>query len=135
MPLSTQQALIYLMVSVAAADRTMTDRELRRIGSVVRNLPVFTEFDEQMLPQVAQECAEMLAGPAGLKTVLDAAHDALGERFSDTAYAVGVEVAAADLFASQEELRLLEMIGDRFGLDALSRAAIEASARARHRTE
>lgn len=135
MSLSTPQALIYLMVSVAAADRTMTDRELRRIGSVVRNLPVFGEFDEQRLPEVAQECAEMLAGAAGLKAVLDAAYEALSDGFADTAYAVAVEVAAADLFASQEELRLLEMIGDRFSLDALSRAAIEASARARHRTE
>jgi tellurite resistance protein len=135
MSLSTPQALIYLMVSVAAADRTMTDRELRRIGSVVRNLPVFGEFDEQRLPEVAQECAEMLAGTAGLKAVLDAAYEALSDGFADTAYAVAVEVAAADLFASQEELRLLEMIGDRFSLDALSRAAIEASARARHRTE
>lgn len=135
MPLSTQQALIYLMVTVAAADRTMTDRELRRIGSVVRNLPIFTEFDEQQLPRVAEECADALGGSAGLKAVLDATFEALGEKFADTAYAVAVEVAAADLFASQEELRLLEMIGDRFDLDALGRAAIEASARARHRTE
>jgi tellurite resistance protein len=134
MPLTPQHALIYLMVTVSAADRTMTDRELRRIGSIVRNLPVFTDFDEDELPAVSSACADMLGEHGGLNGVLTAAFDALPDRLADTAYAVAVEVAAADLFASQEELRLLEMIGDKFGTDPLMRAAIEASARVRHRT-
>lgn len=134
MALTPQHALIYIMVSVSAADRTMTDQELKRIGSVVRNLPIFNGFDDGELPEVASACAEMLSEDAGLNAVLSAAFEALPDRLADLAYAVGVEVAAADLFASQEELRLLEIIGDKFGIDPLTRAAIEASARVRHRT-
>ncbi|MEX1181156.1 MAG: tellurite resistance TerB family protein [Cucumibacter sp.] len=134
MPLSPQHALIYLMVAVSAADRTMTDRELKRIGSTVRNLPIFAGFDEKELPKVAADCAKMLDSAKGLGKVLTAARAALPKGLADTAYALAVEVAAADLFASQEELRLLELIAEKFRLNSLTRAAIEASARARHRT-
>jgi len=43
-------------------------------------------------------------------------------------------VAAADGKASQEELRLLEMIRDRLDIGRLPAAAIERAARARHAT-
>jgi hypothetical protein len=65
--------------------------------------------------------------------VLDLAIEAIPQRLHDTAYALAVEVAAVDLKLEQEELRLLEMIRDRTELDRLVTAAIETSARARHR--
>ena len=58
--LSPQEALIYVMVVTAAADRDMTDRELKRIGDQVRNLPVFADFDESELVPSAEECAARL---------------------------------------------------------------------------
>ena len=45
--LSPHEALIYVMVVMAAADRDMSDRELKRIGDQVRNLPAFADFDER----------------------------------------------------------------------------------------
>ena len=55
-------------------------------------------------------------------------------RLRDTAYAMAVEVAAADLHVEQEELRFLQMLRDRLNLDKLAVAAIERGARARHKT-
>ena len=43
------QALIYAMFTTSAADNSMNDAELRRIGSVVRNLPAFRNYDENDL--------------------------------------------------------------------------------------
>ena len=43
-------ALIYTMVIVSAADSEMTDRELFIIGDIVKTLPVFENFDPELLP-------------------------------------------------------------------------------------
>lgn len=132
--ISPQEALIYVMVTMAAADRGLSDSELRRIGSLVKHLPVFREFDPEHLVGVAEACAARLDDEKGLDRVLKLVADSLPERLRETAYAVGVEIAAVDLSVGQEELRLLELLGDRLGIDALVRAAIERGARARHRT-
>ena len=60
--------------------------------------------------------------------------DVLPAKLYDTAYALGVEVAAADLHVEKEELRILQLLRDRFKLDKLTVAAIERGAIARHRT-
>jgi hypothetical protein len=133
MTLSTQDALVYLMVVTASSDTQLTDRELMRIDALVSRLPVFDGYDRTELPQVASRCADLINGKSGLDGALDLAVAAIPERLHDTAYAVAVEVAAVDLKLEQEELRLLEMIRDRLGVDRLTTAAIEAAARARHR--
>jgi len=130
--ISPQAALIYVMVLVSAVDRAMSDREMRRIGSVVRNLPVFEGLSEERLPQIAEECAEILDSDEGLETVLGLIAQSLPRRLYETAYALAVEVAAADVKVGQEELRLLEMLRERLVLDRLVTAAIERAARARH---
>ena len=58
---------------------------------------------------------------------------ACADRLHETAYALAVEVAAADLHVEQEELRFLQMLRDRLDLDSLTVAAIERGARARYR--
>jgi hypothetical protein len=133
MPLSTQDALVYLMIVTASSDTQLSDRELMRIDGLVSRLPVFEGYDRTELPQVASRCADLINGKPGLEGALDLAVAAIPERLHDTAYACAVEVAAADLKLEQEELRLLEMIRDRLGVDRLITAAIEAAARARHR--
>jgi hypothetical protein len=60
--------------------------------------------------------------------------EALPAYLYETAYALAVEVAAVDLDVQQEELRFLQMLRDRLGLDKLTIAAIERGARARHQT-
>ncbi|PWL18430.1 cytoplasmic protein [Falsochrobactrum shanghaiense] len=131
--ISPQDALVYIMITVSAADTTMTDAELASIGNVVSRLPVFEGFDRERLPKLASDCYALLAYEDGLDQILDLAHDALPEKLYNTAYALAVEIAAADLHVEQEELEFLQMMRDRWTLDELTVAAIERSARVRYR--
>lgn len=133
MPLSPQDALVYLMVVTSAADTDMTSLELDRIGGLVERLPVFDGYSREQLSEVAGQCVDLMSKVDDLEKVLDQVLEALPERLHDTAYAVAVEVAAVDLELLQEELRWLEMIRDRLKLDRLTTAAIEVAARARLR--
>lgn len=133
MSLSTQDALIHLMVVTASSDSGMSDRELGLIGSLISRSPVFDGFAQDRLGGLANDCVDLINGPAGLEGVLDLAIAALPKRLQDTAYALAVEVAVVDLQLPQEELRLLEMIRDRLEIDRLVTAAVEAAARARMR--
>jgi len=131
---SHHDALIFAMVTLSASDRTMTDRELMKIGDIVNTTPVFRDFDHDRLVTVAEACGEVLQGDDGLSAVLDIIAGSLPQRLHDTAYALAVEVAAADLHVEQEELRFLQLLRDRLDLDKLTVAAIERGARARYRT-
>ncbi len=133
-PISAHTALIYLMVLVSAADREMTDPEMRAIGEEVERLPVFRDYDIDTLPAAAADCAAFLSEDEGLDAVLDLAHRALPARLHETAYALACDVAVADGKLTQEELRMLQMIRHRLDLDRLHAAAIERAARARHAT-
>jgi tellurite resistance protein len=133
-PISHHEALIYAMVTLSAADRTMTDDELLKIGDIVRTLPVFGDFDADRLVATAEACGALLQAEDGLDTVLSMIAASLPERLYETAYALAVEVAAADLHVEQEELRFLQMLSDILELDKLVIAAIERCARARYRT-
>ena len=127
-------ALIHAMVLASAADREMTDTELRRIGQIVDRLPVFDDFDTDTLAARAAECAELLNAEDGLEDVLGAIRDALPEKLRETAYAVACDIVVADGKVAQEELRLLEMLAQSLPIDRLAAAAIERGARARHMT-
>lgn len=131
---STQEALIYLMVIMSAADRDMTDAELGRIGDLIRTLPVFSGFDDNRIIEVARECQRRLQKENGPEAVLDLVRDTVPENLQDTAYALAVEVAAADLQVQPEEKRMLKIVRSRLKLEPLVAAAIERAAQARHRT-
>ena len=60
--------------------------------------------------------------------------EALSGRLRETAYALAVEVAVADLHIWGEEIRFLARLRDALGLDKLVTAAIERSALARYHT-
>jgi tellurite resistance protein len=132
--LTPQEALIYVMVTVAAADRQITEVELRRIGSMVNELPAFREIDGDWLMREAQDCGRALAKPDGVRRVLALIGEALPDQLRETAYALAAEVAASDLTVKDEEMDLLEMLADELALDELVCAALERGARARHRT-
>lgn len=134
MSLSPQEALIYIMVVVSAADRRMSDEELGRIGSVVRNLPIFKEFSQDALTFVCGQCADILDDDNGMNNVLDVIAETVPAKLRDTAYAVAVEIAAADLDIRPEEIRILELLRARLKINKLTSAAIELGAQARHRT-
>jgi tellurite resistance protein len=132
--ISHHDALIYVMVTTAAVDGVITDAELRRIGNIVSQLPVFADFNVEDLVPVAEACGRVLSGKDGLTKVLALITKHVPERLHETAYALAVEVAAADLKIQQEEVRFLEMLSDKLDLSKLVVAAIERGARARHRT-
>ena len=124
-------ALIYTMVIVSAADRDMTDDELRMIGDIVGHLPAFRGFDRKDLPTVLQACTRLLNRENGLEEAFSEIKGALPANLRETAYAIACDVAAADGEASQEELRVLEMMRHRLAIDRLIAAGIERGARAR----
>lgn len=126
-----QSALIYTMVLVSASDSDMTDAELDTIGDIVQHLPIFRGYDARKLPQTASACVDLLSGDNGLEHALQVIRDALPERLHETAYALACDVAAADGEASQEELRILELLRHRLNIERLVAAAIERAARAR----
>lgn len=130
---SLQEGLIYLMVTMSAVDSSMDDMELARIGRLVQFLPVFEGFDEEELLPTSRRCSALLAEPDGLNMVLTVIGESVPQRLHDTAYSIAVEIASADHSIKEEEIRMLQLIRDRFGLDKLTCAAIERSAIARYR--
>ena len=130
---TVQAALIYVMVMVAAADGEMPDAELQRIGRLVRFLPVFQGFDPEETIATARDIQAIVAGPEGLEIALETVRDALPHRLYDTAYALAVEIATADLWLDSTEVRFLQLLRARLDIDKLTAAAIERSAIARFR--
>ena len=133
MPLSTQDALIHLMVIAASSDAKLSEREIGAIAGLILRSPVFDGFDRSSMNQVAEEAIDLVKDSSDIERVLDMVLGAIPERLHDTVYALAVEITTVDLRLEQEELRLLEMIREKLGLDGLMSAAIEASARVRLR--
>lgn len=127
-------ALIYTMVLVSAADTDMTDAELQIMGDIVNHLPVFRGYDRKRFTKDLKECAQLLGRDDGLEQTLKSIKTALPQKLRETAYAVACDVAAADGEASQEELRVIELLRHRFGIDRLVAAGIERAAKARFTT-
>lgn len=121
------------MVTMSAVDSQMDETELLRIGDLVKFLPVFNGYNPDHLVTTAAECGDKLRGENGLQDVLNIVSEALPLHLYDTAYALAVDVAAADMDIVQEELRFLQMLRDKLDLDKLTIAAIEYTARARYR--
>jgi tellurite resistance protein len=133
-PISIEEALIYIMVIVSASDNSMTDNELATIGDLIKTLPVFKDYNPNNIIPAAQRCSDILQEDNGMFLVLELVGDILPPKLYDTAYALAVEVASADLHVEKEELRILQLLRDRFGLDKLTVSAIERGAIARYRT-
>lgn len=128
------QALIYAMIATSAVDARMADSEMKRIGTIVRELPVFGDFDDDGLIIEAQACQRVVSGDDGLERVLDMIAEGLPEPLYETAYVLAAEIAAADLRVGIEERRFLQLLARRLRLDRLVTTALERAAAARHRT-
>jgi tellurite resistance protein len=132
-PPSAHEAMIYVMVITSASDRDMTDEELARIGQVVRSWPVFVDFSEDRLVDVARDCQELLHGGKSLEGILELARKAIPERLHDTVYALAVEVASVDLEMRMEEVRIMQRLRQVLEIDEATAHAIELASKARHR--
>lgn len=127
------EALIRLMVVVSASDRTMPDLELSKIGAIATSLPVFEGFDADELVAVAKSAQKMLQNSDDLDTMLTRISLGIPAGLRDTAYAIAVEVAVADLDVRPEELRVLQLLQPILGVEPELAAAIEKAAVIRHR--
>lgn len=130
--LTHHEALIYVMVTVAAVDRAISNLEYARIGEIISTLPIFDDFDTEQLVPTSTACGELLGEPDGLQKAIVLVREALQPRLRETAYACALEVAAADLDVPDEETRLLEIIANGLSLDKLTTVAIERGIRARN---
>lgn len=131
--LDRHAALIYTMVLVSIAEGQMSDSELNTMGRLVNTLPAFDDFDRQRINAIGEECSALLAREDGLDIAVERIAEALPPALRETAYALACDVVAADGEASQDELRLLEMLRHRLEIERLVAAAIERGAQARHR--
>ncbi len=132
--LDHHRALIYTMVIVSAADRNLPDSELHAFAEIVGHLPIFENFDRNDLPALFNDCVELMSRENGLEDILQAIKAGLPPKLRETAYAIACDLVATDRAATQEELRILELLRDRLKIDRLVAAAIERAARARFQT-
>jgi tellurite resistance protein len=132
--LDHHRALIYTMVIVSAADSEMPEAELRIIGDIVGDLPIFRDFDKGELPKVLNDCTELINRENGLDETLNVITARLPVKLRETAYAIACDLVASDGEASEEELRVLELLRDRLTIEPLIAAAVERAARARFQT-
>src|SRR4051794_22516960 len=119
MTIDHHAALIYTMVMVSAAEGQITDAELDVMSHLVQSLPAFESFDRGRIGELGRECVDLLRREDGLDVALDMIADSLPRPLRETAYALACDVVAADGTASQDELRLLEMLRHRLDVERL----------------
>jgi tellurite resistance protein len=132
--LSEQDSLVALMIAVSAADENIRTAELVQITNIVNNLPIFADYDTDMLAVISRTGFDLLEQEDGLDALFGLIRDALPARLFETAYALACDVAAADGVITGPEARMLEEIREELEIDRLHAAAIERGARARYQT-
>jgi tellurite resistance protein len=131
--LSAQDALIWAMVMISAADHEVSDDEIDDIQDRIIRLPAFEGFDFSRLPLVVDDCATVLNDTEGLEKALVMLTGALPKRLYETAYVLALDILVADGEESEEELRLIELMRESFDLDELVSSALERGLRARYK--
>lgn len=126
-----RDALVLTMVLASAADGEMTDAEMTRIGMQLNYLPAFKGWGEDRFDEVIRDCLGFFDQADGLTAALDHIRAVLPEHLRETAYAVACDMVAADGKASQEELRVLELMRHALDIGRLQASAIEYGTRVR----
>ena len=132
--LSPEDSLVAVMIAISMSDENVRTSELITIQQVVNHLPIFSNYNSERIRQVADITFELFEEEDGLDAFFDLVKDGLPKRLYETAYALACDVAAADGYLYQPELRLLEEIRYELAIERLNAAAIERGARARHTT-
>lgn len=129
--IAAQDALIYMMVMVSAADRDMHDVELRHLGRLLRELPLFEDFDQSRLMAVAKAAAGLMSEVDGADKTLKLVSASVPGRLRETAYVLACEMAVIDRKMPLEELRVMQRLRQCLQVDRLAASAIERSTLAR----
>lgn len=127
-------ALVALMVAVSASDQNMRTAELVAIERTVNHAPIFAKYDMDRIRPVSQTVFSLFEVEDGLDALFGLIKEALPDRLYETAYALACDVAASDGRLGDVEAEMLAEIREEFDIPRLHSAAIELSARARHRT-
>ncbi|MFK7867013.1 MAG: tellurite resistance TerB family protein [Alphaproteobacteria bacterium] len=128
------RALIDCMTLASAADNLLKPVEMRLLGSLVAHLPVFKDFDLHHLSLYVDDCLDRLKQSNSLDDMIAEIASNLPPSMHETAYALAVDVVAADLNTSDAELSFLQLLRQTLGLDRLICAGIERGARAHFQT-
>ncbi len=127
-----EDALIAIMVAIAASDESIETAELVSIVRMVNHLPIFANYDVDRIEVISKTVYDLFEEDEGLDALFALVKDALPAKLFETAYALACDVAAADGRLMQAELLLLEQIRHEFDIPRLHSAAIEIGAKARH---
>ncbi len=127
-----EDALIAVMVAVAASDETLGTAELVSIARMVDHLPIFADYDIDRITPISNTVYDLFEEEEGLDALFSLVKESLPVYLFETAYALACDVAAADGRLMQSELLLLETIRHEFEIPRLHGAAIELGAKARH---
>lgn len=130
--LSSQDALLAVMVAVSAADEQVRTSELVAIQRMVNHMPVFAGYDADRIRTVSQTVFDLFEEEDGLDALFGLIREALPSRLHETAYALACDVVSADGKLPDMELRMLEEVREELAIDRLHAAAIEWGARVRH---
>lgn len=131
---SHQDALVAMMVCVSIIDLQIKVIELLSIERIINHLPIFADYDADRIRGVSDSVFELMEEDEGLDAFFGLVKNALPEKLYETAYALCCDVAAADGYLREFELRFLQETRHEFDLDRLRTSAIEWGARARHMT-
>jgi len=132
--LTAPEALVLTMVLVAAADGSLTDREIGTMSGQVQTLPAFRDFTREQLAIATEAAVTLLNEEDGLKHAAQLVRDALSPRLRETAYALACEVIGGDQGRKSASFDMLEFVRDELQLDPLIAAALERGVRARYST-
>lgn len=132
--LSPCDALVAVMVAVCASDSDIRIAELVAIERMVDHAPVFANYDSDRIRAVSQTVMTLFEEDDGLDALFGLVRDALPPYLFETAYALSCDVAAADGRLSDDEAQMLSEIRHELSVSRLHAAAIELSAKLRHRT-
>jgi len=131
--LPPQDALIWAMVMISAADHQVSDDEIDDIQDRIIRLPAFEGYDFSRLPTVVDDCATVLNEAEGLEKALGLLKEALPKRLYETAYILALDILISDGEETEEELNLIELMRETFDLDELVSIALERGLRARYK--
>lgn len=131
--LSPCDALVAVMVAVSASDENMRTAELVAIQRMVDHAPIFADYDDDRIRPVSQTVMTLFEEEDGLDAFFGLIREALPEKLYETAYALACDVGAANGRLYEGEIAMLAEIRDQLNVVRLHAAAIELSARVRHR--
>ena len=108
-PLSPQDSLVMVMMTVSASDAQVRTSELHTIQSIINHLPIFAGYDGDRMRNVAQVVFDLLDEDEGIEAVLGLVRETC-QKIGTKPPMQWPDVAAGDGYLEQTELRLCKKV-------------------------